>query len=89
MQDARRTRRHRWHGAVCLTRWCVWLVGGDGASGLTLEVGVLGGAGGVDVVVVEVFVVVGAEQDEVREYGRAAVFDGDDVVGLEFAGGGA
>jgi hypothetical protein len=43
----------------------VWLVGGDGASGFVLEDRVLAGAAGVDVVVVEVFVVAGAEQDEV------------------------
>ena len=46
-------------------------------------------AAGVDVVVVEEFVVAGAEQDEVVELGLAAVLDGDEVVGFEFAGGGA
>jgi hypothetical protein len=46
-------------------------------------------AGGVDVVVVEVFVVVGAEQDEVVEFGFAAVLDWGEVVCFEFAGGGA
>ena len=65
------------------------LVGGDGASGLILEDGRLGVAAGADVVVVEVLVVAGAEQDEVGEFGRAAVLVGDEVVGLEFAGGGA
>jgi hypothetical protein len=50
---------------------------------------VVGVAAGVDVVVVEVFVVAGAEQDEVVEFGFAAVFDGCYVVGLEFVGGGA
>ena len=49
----------------------------------------VGGAAGVDVVVVELFVVAGAEQDEVVELGRAAVLDGDEVVGFEFAAGGA
>ena len=44
---------------------------------------------GVDVVVVEEFVVAGAEQDEVVELGLAAVLVRDEVVGLEFAGGGA
>ena len=44
---------------------------------------------GVDVVVVEEFVVAGAEQDEVVEFGLAAVFDGGEVVGFEFAGGAA
>src|SRR6185295_19734538 len=69
--------------------WCVWLVGGDGACGCVGEGGVLAGAAGVDVVVVEVFVVVGAERDEVVEFGSAAVFGGGEVVGLEFAGGAA
>ena len=46
-------------------------------------------AAGVDVVVVEEFVVAGAEQDEVVEFGLAAALDGDEVVGFEFAGGGA
>ena len=53
------------------------------------EGGVVGGAVGVDVVVVEVFVVAGAEQDEVVEFGLAAVLDGGEVVGFEFALGGA
>ena len=65
------------------------LVGGDGASGLILEDGSLAGAAGVDVVVVEVFVVAGAEQDHVGEFGCAAALDGDEVVCFEFAGGGA
>ncbi len=67
----------------------MWLVGGDGASGLVGECGVVAGAVGVDVVVVEVFVVAGAEQDEVVEFGLAAVLGGGEVVGFEFAGGGA
>jgi hypothetical protein len=46
---------------------------------------VVGGAVGVDVVVVEVFVVAGAEQDEVVEFGLAAVLGGGEVVGFEFA----
>ena len=53
------------------------------------ECGVVAGAVGVDVVVVEVFVVAGAEQDEVVEFGLAAVLGGGEVVGFEFAGGGA
>ena len=53
------------------------------------EGGVVAGAVGVDVVVVEVFVVAGAEQDEVVELGLAAVLGGGEVVGFEFAGGGA
>ena len=65
------------------------MVGGDGASGLVCEGGVVAVAGGVDVVVVEVCVVAGAEQDEVVEFGCAAVLVGGDVVGLEFAGGAA
>ena len=67
----------------------MWLVGGDGASGLVGEGGVVAGAVGVDVVVVESFVVAGAEQDEVVEFGLAAVLDGGEVVGFEFALGGA
>ena len=69
--------------------WCVWLVGGDRASGCVRESGAFGVAAGVDVVVVEQFVVAGAEQDEVVEFGLAAVLDGGEVVGLEFAGGAA
>ena len=58
------------------------MVGGDRASGGVREDGSLGVAGGACVVVVEVFVVVGAEQDEVVEFGLAArVFE--HVVGLE------
>jgi hypothetical protein len=53
------------------------------------EGGVVGVAVGVDVVVVEEFVVAGAEEDEVVELGFAAVVDGGEVVGFEFAGGGA
>jgi hypothetical protein len=47
---------------------------------------VVAGAAGGDVVVVEEFVVAGAEQDEVVEDGLAAVLVRDEVVGLEFAG---
>jgi hypothetical protein len=47
------------------------------------------GAVGVDVVVVEEFVVAGAEQDEVVEDGLAAVLEWEEVVCLEFAGGAA
>jgi hypothetical protein len=63
------------------------LVGGDGASGVVVEGGFLAVAGGVDVVVVEQFVVVGAEQDEVVELGLAAELVGDQVVCLELADG--
>ena len=52
------------------------MVGGDGAAGLVCEGGFVGVAAGVDVVVVEVFVVAGAEQDEVVELGLAPVLDG-------------
>ena len=55
----------------------------------SVKAGWLAGAAGVDVVVVEVFVVAGAEQDEVVELGLAAVLGGGEVVGFEFAGGGA
>ena len=67
----------------------MWLVRGDRPSGLVLEDGRLGVAAGVDVVVVKEFVVAGAEQDEVVEFGLAAVLVRDDVVGFEFARGGA
>ena len=53
------------------------------------EGGALAAAAAVDVLVVQVCVVAGAEQDEVLELGGAAVFDGDQVVGFELAGGGA
>ena len=69
--------------------WCVWLVGGDRASGLVGEGGVFAVTAGVDVVVVEVFVVAGAEQDEVVELCLAALLGGGEVVGFEFAGGAA
>ena len=82
-------RMDRRHGGarICLVlgevkyrpdRWQrrVGLVGGDGASGRVREYGVVGGAVGVDVVVVEVFVVAGAEQDEVVELRPAAVLAG-------------
>ncbi|HET6171583.1 MAG TPA: hypothetical protein VFD90_03185 [Gaiellales bacterium] len=67
----------------------MWLVGGDGASGLVGEDGMFAVAAGANVVVVEEFVVAGAEQDEVGELGSAATLDGDDVVGFEFALSGA
>jgi aspartate oxidase len=67
----------------------VWLVGGDRASARVCEDGLLAGAAGVDVVVVEELVVAGAEQDEVVDFGLAAPFDRDEVVRLEFARGGA
>ena len=69
--------------------WCVWLVGGDRASGRVRERRCVAGAAGADVLVVEEFVVSGAEQDQVGELGRAAVFVCDEVVCLEFACGGA
>src|SRR4029079_17608733 len=69
--------------------WCVGLVGGDGAAGLVLEDWGLALAVGVYVVVVEMFVGAGAEQDEVVQLGLAAEFDGGEVVGFEFARGGA
>ena len=56
---------------------------------MVCEGGLLGGAVGVDVVVVEEFVVAGAEQDEVVELGLAALLDGGEVVGFELVGGGA
>ena len=62
--------------------WCVWLVGGDGASVGVCEQGMPAVAAGADVVVVEQLVVAGAEQDEVVEFGLAAARDRDDVVGL-------
>ena len=67
----------------------MWLVGGDRTPGFVFEGGVVGGAARADVVVMEQFVVAGAEQDEVVELGFAAVFDGGEVVGFEFAGGAA
>ena len=67
----------------------MWLVGGDRASGCVGERGLLGVAAGVDVVVVKELVVAGAEQDEVVELGLAAVLDREEMMGLEFAGGGA
>jgi hypothetical protein len=69
--------------------WCVGLVGGDRPPSSVCERRLFGVAAGVDVVVVEEFVVAGAEQDEVVEFGRAAVLDRGEVVGFEFAGGGA
>ena len=67
----------------------MWLVGGDRASGGVGEGGLFGVAARTNTVVVEVFVVAGAEQDEVVELGPAAVLDRDQVVRFEFAGGGA
>src|SRR5437868_338149 len=72
-----------------LARWCVWLVGRDGAAGLVLEDGLCAGAAGVDVVAVDACVVVGAEQDEVVEFGDAAVCFVCEVVGCEFVASGA
>ena len=69
--------------------WCVWLVGGYCASGLVCVGGLLGGAACADVVVVHEFVVARAEQDEVVELRRATTLHRDDVVGFEFALGGA
>jgi hypothetical protein len=69
--------------------WCVWLVGGDRASGFVCEGGVLGVAACAGAVIVQQFVVAGAEQDEVVELGLAAVLERGEVVGLELAGGGA
>ena len=80
----------------CCSRWgsalpgrCVWLVGGDRASVSVGEGGVLAAAAGLDVVVVEQFVVSLAEQDQVGEHGLAAVGVGDEVVGFELARGAA
>ena len=67
----------------------MWLVGGDRASGCVCEGGRVGGAAGVDVLVVEEFVVSVAEQDQVDELGLAAALVGDEVVCFELAGGGA
>ena len=66
----------------------MWLVGGDRASGFVLEDGVFGVAGGVDVLVVEVFVVAGAEQDHLVDLGLPQR-EGDPVMGLEFVHSGA
>jgi hypothetical protein len=63
----------------------VWLVGGDGAAAFVGERGRVAGAGGVDVVVVQEFVVSGAEQDQVRELGPTAILVCDEVVCLELA----
>jgi hypothetical protein len=51
------------------------LVGGDCASVAVGEDGVLAVAAGVDVVVVEVFVVAGAEQDEVVDWSSPVTVD--------------
>ena len=63
------------------------MVGGNGASALVCEGGLFAGAAGVDVVVVEVLVVAGAEQDEVVDLRPAAMLDRDQVVCFEFAAG--
>jgi hypothetical protein len=76
-------------GTTRLAGWCVWLVGGDCASGFVFEGGLLGVAARADAVIVQQFVVAGAEQDEVVELGLAAVLERGEVVGLELAGGGA
>ena len=67
---------------------CGWLVVIARPSS-SLKSGVVGGAARANVVVVEELVVPGAEQDEVGQLGLAGVLVRDDVVGLEFAGGGA
>ena len=72
-----------------LAGWCVWLVGGDRASGLVLEGGLFAVAAGTDVVVVQQFVMARAEQNEVLELGLATQLVGDQVVCLELAGGAA
>ena len=79
----------RGHSGGRLMRWCVWLVGGDGASGLVCEVGLFGVAARTDAVIVQELVVAGAEQDEVAELGVAAPLDRDEVVCFELAGSGA
>ena len=61
--------------AGVLPGWCVWPAGGDGASVFVGEGGLVSGAGGVDVVVVDVFVVVGAEQDHLVGERQPAVGD--------------
>ena len=53
-----------------------------------LEDGLVAGAAGADVVVVQELVVSGAEQDQVRELGASAVLVRDEVVCLELARGG-
>jgi hypothetical protein len=68
----------------------VWLVGGDRASCLVGEDGVLAGAAGAHAVVVqELVVVAAAEQDEVVEFRRPAELERDDVVCFELTLGGA
>ena len=69
--------------------WCVWLVGGDRASGRVRERRRVAGAARVDVLVVQQLVVSVAEQDQVGELGLAAVLVCDEVVCFELAGGGA
>jgi hypothetical protein len=65
----------------------VWLVGGDGVSGVVVEGGLFAVAARSDVLVVQQFVVAGTEQDQVLELGSAAQLVGDQVVCLELAGG--
>ena len=67
----------------------MWLIGGDGASGFVFEDGVLAGAAGSDVVVVDELVVAGAEQDQLVDLGPGSEREWDEVVGVEFAEGGA
>ena len=72
----------------CSVRWCVWLVGGDRASGRVRERRRVAGAGA-DVLVVQELVVSVAEQDQVDELGPAVVLVGDEVVRFELARCGA
>jgi hypothetical protein len=58
-----------------LAGWGVWLVAGDRVPGFIREGGKVARAAGADVVVVEVFVVAGAELDEIVELGLAATLD--------------
>jgi hypothetical protein len=67
----------------------VWLVGGDCASGFVFERWMLAVAARTDVVIMQQFVVAGAEQDQILELGLAAVLDGGEVVCFELAGGAA
>jgi hypothetical protein len=67
----------------------VWPARGDRPAGPVGEDGLLAGAAGVDVVVVDVCVVSVAEQDQVRDLGFAAVLVCDEVVCGKLARGGA
>jgi hypothetical protein len=69
--------------------WCVWLVGGDCAPGFVCEGGLLAVAACADVVVMQPFVMSGAEQDEVVELRPAATLDRDEVVRFELVRGAA